>query len=131
MRVGQERMRVVRWATLFTIRDTHSLASLRFAQFIIRFIPSFTRSHWLAHLFSHFTISLTYLFFLFFLLSLRLHSALCLSFRSIPFLFATGLSLHLWEAPKLYSLHSVSVVFRSFLTTLIAALMQIKNRRSL
>ena len=28
-------------------------------------------------------------------------------------------SLHLWEAPKLYSLHFVSVVFRSFLTTLI------------
>lgn len=102
-----------------------------FRSVIIRFISSFTRSHWLAHSFSHSTISLIYLFFLFFPLSLRLHFALYLSFRSIPFHYSlhlrsahvsfvphytrTGLSLHLWEAPKLYSLRSCfTIPYTSF-----------------
>ena len=119
---------VVRWATLFTIRDTHFP---RFTSFRSVHYP-FHSPHNIPlnapYCSGHSTISLIYLFFLLFLLSLRLHFALYLSFRSIPF---SSLRVFHFTYGKLLSYtHSVRVSLfptlrfgRVPLTTLIAALM--------
>ena len=102
MRVGQERKRVVRWATLFTIRDTHFP---RFTSFRSVHYPfhSFIHSLALARSFIqsfHYISYLSFLSILFSIATFTLRSLSIVSFN--PLLFATGLSLHLWEAPKLF-----------------------------